>query len=144
MPAKNSPVTTSSALTCSNSIIHKLPQQSADVEANDNLHLCRPPNVSKCIQMSSYFRDSAVFKPLRHRVFGCFLYSCGMCRKNHPNHSAALACTTHYTLKAQQWPSHLWQHRPRTSVLTPNHNYTHNACCMGVLQIYHMPAARNL
>ena len=95
------PVTTSSYFV--QQLYHtQAASQSADVEANDNLHLCRPPNVSKCIQMSSYFRDTAVFKPLRHRVFGCFLYSCGMCRKNHPNHSAALACTTHYTLKAQQ------------------------------------------
>ena len=105
------PVTTSSYFV--QQLYHtQAASQSADVEANDNLHLCRPPNVSKCIQMSSYFRDSAVFKP-RHRVFGCFLYSSGMCRKNHPNHSAGMTCTTHYSIKAQQWPSHLWQHRPR-------------------------------
>ena len=110
----------------SNSIIHKLPH---------SLQTLRP--MTTCIfaghQMSSYFRDTAVFQPLRHRFFGCFLCSCGMCRKNHPNHSAALACTTHYTLKAQQWPSHLWQHRPRP-VSWHQITTTHNACCMGYLK----------
>ena len=106
----------------SNSIIHKLPH---------SLQTLRP--MTTCIfaghEMSSYFRDTAVFQP-RHRVFGCFLCSSGVCRKNHPNHSAAPACTTHYTLKAQQWPSHLWQHRPRP-VSWHQITTTHNACCMG-------------
>ena len=102
--------------------------QSAHVEANDNLHLCRPRNVK-------LFFEPLLFSSLCGIASLDASYTAVECvgRIIQPLSSAGI----HYTLKAQQWPSHLWQHLPGP-VSWHQITTTLNACCMRVLEIYHI------
>ena len=128
------PVTTSSYFV--QQLYHtQAASQSADVEANDNLHLCRPPNV-KLFSRHCCFPASA----LRLWMLPLQLWNVSE-ESSKPLSSADM----HYSLHAQGAAMAFASlaASAKASVLTPNHNY---AQCMlhGVLQIYHMPTARNL